>query len=239
MEIKKRPDLELDNNRLTNWLMGCIWAVAVLFVAFEWNMGGDTKKDNNSHMDDLMYEDDVIPVTQRKHHVASPPPAVTSVQAQELKVVTNDTPVPDETVQAENAGKQPVVVGVGDAAVAQATKTEAGAATDEEQDDDNLFQSAEDMPEFPGGMEALMKWLSDNIKYPQLCMMHQIQGKVVGRFIVNKDGTVSDVTIVTSVDPLLDKEALRVLTKMPHWKAGRIKGKPVRVMFTMPILFKL
>ena len=84
-----------------------------------------------------------------------------------------------------------------------------------------------------------MKWLTKNLRYPPAAQQHKVQGKVVAQFIVNKDGTVSDIEILKPVDPSLDREALRVLRMMPKWKAGMQDAKPCRTQVCIPIVFKL
>lgn len=106
-------------------------------------------------------------------------------------------------------------------------------------DDETVHDVVEQMPSFPGGMAALMSWLSGNIQYPQTALMNKISGRVVVSFVVNKDGSISDAKIVKSMDPALDKEAIRVVSSMPNWIPGRQKGKPVRVKYTLPITFRL
>ncbi len=103
---------------------------------------------------------------------------------------------------------------------------------------ETVFQVVEEAPEFPGGMAELMKYLQENIKYPTICQEQGIQGRVIVQFIVEKDGSLSDIQVTKSVNPYLDKEALRVVSTMPKWKAGRQKGKPVRVRYTLPVTFK-
>ena len=104
---------------------------------------------------------------------------------------------------------------------------------------DMVFDVVEVMPQFPGGQIAMLKYLMENIKYPEQAMKEGIQGRVTVRFIVEKDGSISNVKPVLSVHPLLDKEAVRVVKSMPKWSPGKQKGKPVRVQFNVPVMFKL
>jgi protein TonB len=97
----------------------------------------------------------------------------------------------------------------------------------------------EQLPEFPGGIVAFMKWLTKNLMYPQSARQKKIEGKVVVAFIVNKDGSISDAKVVSPVSPELDKEALRLMSLMPRWEPGIENGKPCRTMFVIPIVFKL
>ena len=97
----------------------------------------------------------------------------------------------------------------------------------------------EQMPEFPGGQAALLKWTANNIRYPTIAEENGIQGVVVCTFVIERDGSITDVQVARSIDPSLDKEAMRVLRKMPKWKPGMMKGLPVRVLYTVPVTFKL
>lgn len=98
---------------------------------------------------------------------------------------------------------------------------------------------AEQMPRFPGEAADLMKWLSNNIKYPALAIERHIQGRVIVRFVVRTDGSIDDVTVVKSLEPSCDKEAIRAVKNMPNWIPGRQNGSPVSVYYTLPIQFKL
>ena len=102
-----------------------------------------------------------------------------------------------------------------------------------------IFQVVEEQPMFPGGMEEMMKFLQQNIKYPIEAQEQGKQGRVIVQFVVNKDGSISNDSVVRSVDPLLDAEALRVVRSMPNWKPGKQRGKEVRVRFTLPVSFRL
>lgn len=102
-----------------------------------------------------------------------------------------------------------------------------------------VFDIVEVMPQYPGGQIAMLKYIMENIKYPEQAMKEGIQGRVTVRFIVEKDGSISDVRPVLSVHPLLNKEAVRVVESMPKWSPGKQNGKPVRVRFNVPVMFKL
>jgi len=105
--------------------------------------------------------------------------------------------------------------------------------------DQKVYEEVEEMPEFPGGMEALMKYLSTNIKYPKDAVKQKIEGRVMVTFIVDTDGSISDVKTVKTVYPSIDKESVRVVKKMPKWKPGKKDGRPVRVQYALPIVFRL
>ena len=109
-------------------------------------------------------------------------------------------------------------------------------AKDEEPID---FYKVEEKPVFPGGEKAFYKYLSNNIKYPETAMKNKIQGTVWVKFIIEKDGSISNVKVIRDANPDLNKEALRVIKSMPNWKPGKQNGKPVRVSYQVPIRFSL
>lgn len=108
-----------------------------------------------------------------------------------------------------------------------------------EKKEEEIFVIVENQPEFPGGMGALMKFISDTIRYPVEAQQKGIQGRVICNFVVMKDGSISDLQVVRGVDPLLDAEALRVLKLMPDWKPGKQRGQAVNVRFILPVVFRL
>jgi protein TonB len=107
------------------------------------------------------------------------------------------------------------------------------------QSKDIVFDVVENMPEFPGGQDSLISFLMHTVKYPKEAMSKGIQGRVLAKFIVEKDGQVSTPQVIKSVYPALDEEALRVIRCMPRWKPGKQNGKEVRVFFTLPVTFRL
>jgi TonB family protein len=102
-----------------------------------------------------------------------------------------------------------------------------------------IYEVVEQMPHFPGGAASLMRYLSENIKYPIQAQMKGISGRVIVSFVVEPDGTFSDLRVIRSVDPILDKEALRVVRDMPRWIPGKQDGKPVRARYNVPVSFRL
>ena len=103
----------------------------------------------------------------------------------------------------------------------------------------DVFDVVEEMPQYPGGPQALFKFLGENVQYPAEAEKAGIQGRVIATFVVEKDGSISQPTIVKSVDPLLDAEAIRVISAMPNWIPGKQNGKVVRVKYTVPLSFNL
>ena len=107
------------------------------------------------------------------------------------------------------------------------------------EEETKVFDVVEVMPSFPGGQAALFEWLSKNIKYPVVAEENGVQGRVIVTFVVERNGSITDVQVVKSVDPSLDKEAVRVVKAMPHWIPGKQNGSAVRVKFTVPVTFRL
>ena len=107
------------------------------------------------------------------------------------------------------------------------------------EEENKVFDVVEQMPSFPGGQAALMNYLNSNIKYPVIAEENGIQGRVVVQFVVGKDGSISNVHVVKSVDPSLDKEAVRVVKNMPRWIPGKQNGQSVTVRYTLPVTFRL
>ena len=114
-----------------------------------------------------------------------------------------------------------------------------GKPVQKSEEEGEIFLVVEEQRMFPGGMEEMVKFLQKEIKYPKEAMDKKIQGRVIVQFVVNKDGSICEDTVVKSVDPLLDAEALRVVLSMPNWTPGKQKGDPVRVRFTLPVSFRL
>ncbi len=107
------------------------------------------------------------------------------------------------------------------------------------EEETKVFDVVEQMPSFPGGQAALMEYLSKNVKYPVVAQENGVQGRVVVSFVVERDGSITDVKVVKSVDPSLDREATRVISSMPNWIPGKQNGSAVRVKFNVPVSFRL
>ena len=105
--------------------------------------------------------------------------------------------------------------------------------------DETVYRSVEQMPKFPGGEAALMKYLQDHVKYPPEAAKNNVQGHVIVQFVVNKDGSIGEVKVVRSLEENLDKEAIRVIKTLPKFTPGRQDGKAVSVWYTLPVPFKL
>ena len=110
---------------------------------------------------------------------------------------------------------------------------------EEEEEIEEVFLVVEEQPEFPGGMAKLMKYFSDNVRYPVVAAENGIQGRVICQFTVWRDGSIRDIVVVRGVDKSLDKEAVRLIENMPKWKPGKQRGKAVSCKYTVPVSFRL
>ena len=227
MEIKKSPKADLENKKSTWMLIGYVIVLAFMFVAFEWTKR-DIKIDTSQAIADVIFEEEIIPITEQPEEVAPPPPEAPSI-AETLTIVEDDANVEETNIASTEDVGQKVEI-----------KYVPVAVEEEEPEEQTIFEVVEQMPEFPnGGQAGLMQYLAKNIKYPTIAQENGTQGRVTCQFVVNKDGSIVDVKVIRGVDPYLDKEAVRVINTMPKWKPGMQRGKPVRVKFTVPVMFRL
>ena len=225
MQLKKSPKASWEDKKFTYVLMGLVLVLSICYVAFEWTEKEVTKYEVSDT--DFFFEEEIdIQQTTQETPPPPPPPAVQEVEV--LNVVEDDVEV--ETIEINTEDDKDVEVVI-------APPVEAPV---EEEEEEVIFMVVETMPEFPGGQQALFKYLGENVKYPVIAQENGIQGRVICQFVVNKDGSIVDVVVVrSSGEPSLDKEAIRVINSMPKWKPGKQRGKPVRVKYTVPVNFRL
>ena len=227
MEIKKSPKADLESKKSTWLLVGYVIVLAFMVVAFEWTKR-DIKIDTSQAITDVFFEEEIIPITEQPEQVTPPPPEAPSI-AETLTIVEDDADVEETAIVSSEELNQAVEI-----------KYVPVAVEEEEPEEQTIFEVVEQMPEFPnGGMAGLMQYLSKNIKYPTIAQENGTQGRVTVQFVVNKDGSIVDAKVLRGVDPYLDKEAVRVIMGMPKWKPGMQRGKPVRVKYTVPVMFRL
>ena len=228
MEIKKTPKAALENKKSTWLLVGYVIVLAFMFIAFEWTKR-DIKIDTSQAITDLVFEEEIIPITEQPEQAAPPPPPAAPPIAETLTIVEDDADVEETTIATSEETNQAVEI-----------KYVPVAVEEEEPEEQTIFEVVEQMPEFPnGGMAGLMQYLSKNIKYPTIAQENGTQGRVTVQFVVNRDGSIVDAKVLRGVDPYLDKEAIRVISSMPKWKPGMQRGKAVRVKYTVPVMFRL
>ena len=225
MQLKKNPQASLEDKKFTYVLIGLAFVLSICYVAFEWTEKEVTKYEVADT--EFLFEDEIdIQQTTQETPPPPPPPAVQEVEV--LNVVEDD--VETETIEINTEDDKDVEVVI-------APPVEAPV---EEEEEEVVFVVVESMPEFPGGAQAMMRYIAENIKYPVIAQENGIQGRVICQFVVEKDGKVSDIQVVrSSGEASLDKEAQRVIGSMPKWKPGKQRGKPVRVKYTLPVNFRL
>ncbi len=229
MELKKSEKADLESKRGIFLQIGLIFAMAVIFVAFEWKSYDKLDVSTFGKQKVVTEVEEMVQITQQNTPPPPPPPPAPSLT---LNIVDNTAEINDViSIDAEADQNTQVEEYKAPPAFRQAEEKEV-----EEQ---QIFMVVENAPAFPGGDAARMKFLQDNIKYPQMARESGIQGTVYVTFVVERSGAVSDVKILRGIGGGCDEEAVRVVQNMPKWEPGKQRGKPVRVQFNMPIKFTL
>ncbi len=228
MELKKNPKADLEKSKSIFFLIGLAVALAVVLVAFSVS---STKAvvEELERVEEVNFEDEVVQQTrQEKPPEATPPPPPQQV-VEVLNIVDDKQDIDEEFVPQ-------------DAEATEETEVEIPTAVIEEKKEEveeEIFMVVEKMPEFPGGDLGLRKYIATHVKYPNVARESGIEGKVYLRFCVTSTGAVKKVSVLRSVDPLLDKEAVRVIKSLPKWTPGEQRGQKVSVWYTVPINFQL
>ena len=225
MQQKKSPQASLEDKKLTYVLIGLVLVLSICYVAFEWTEKEVTKYEVVDT--DFLIEEE-FDIQQTSQETPPPPPPPAPVEVEVLNVVEDDVEVEEIQINTEDDKDVEVVI---------APPVE---PKEEDEEEEVIFVVVESMPEFPGGQQAMMRYIGENIKYPVIAQENGIQGRVICQFVIEKDGKVTDIQVVrSSGEPSLDKEAVRVINSMPKWKPGKQRGKPVRVKYTIPVNFRL
>ncbi|MBR5189387.1 MAG: energy transducer TonB [Paludibacteraceae bacterium] len=227
MEIKKSPKANLEDKRLTFIFMGLIVALAILYTAFEWTQREITVHEADN--EDFLIEEEIQIDQTFQEETPPPPPEPEEVPEviEEIKIVEDDVETEEVNFSTEDT-KEAVEI-----------KQVVIEEEEEEEEIEEVFLVVEEQPEFPGGMAKLMKYFSDNVRYPVVAAENGIQGRVICQFTVWRDGSIRDIVVVRGVDKSLDKEAVRLIENMPKWKPGKQRGKEVSCKFTVPVSFRL
>ena len=232
MEIKKSTKADLDGKRMQGFLLGVILVLTMLFVALEYDWTTSSSDYDFDALENIVKELDLEALKEEERIPLIKEQVVERPQsADKLNVVEDE---PEVELKDEIAPPEDVELKTVD----EVENPEQPTVVDMELNPLN-FRIVEELPEFPGGATAFMKWLTNNLRYPPTAQQRKVEGKVVAQFIVNTDGSISNIELVTRVDPNLDREALRVLRMMPQWKAGKQNDKPCRTQVCIPIVFKL
>lgn len=228
MEVKKSNTANLENQRVQGFLLGLIVVLAAVFVALEWNssdsgwtfFADDEDLEAEMELSPLKRDQDEIPMMLPQEQKAEQP------KSEQLNLVEEDVELPPPV--------EPELMEKPDPEAEAEEKPEVVDMYNEPVD----FRVVEDLPQFPGGAAEFVKWLTKNLKYPESAAKRKVKGKVVAQFIVNKDGSVSDLELTEKLDPTCDAEVMRVLRMMPNWQAGMMNAKPCRTKVCIPIVFR-
>ena len=230
METKKSHQADLEGRRIQGFLLGLILVLALLFVALEWNSDAgwsffeqEDDIEAELELEPLKREDDQIPMMLPQEPKEEQP------KSEELRVVEDDVElVPEIAQDTPNPEIQ-------ETPVSEEPQPEVVDMYDKPMD----IRVVEDLPQFPGGAAEFMKWLTKNLKYPATAQQQKVKGRVVAEFIVNKDGSVTDLQLVEHLNLACDNEVLRVLRMMPNWEPGFMNAKPCRTKVCIPVVFNM
>lgn len=226
METLKTSKANLENKRFIFWEVGLVIALLLIFFAFRLKIDPPSKNITSNYYSSQIAEEMVPVTTQERKQVPPPPTKKISI----IHIVENDKDVEtDLQINVE---------------VDQDTEIEeyipfVPEEEEEVLEEEQIFVIVESMPSFPGGYEEMMKYLRDNIRYPNLAKESGIQGRVFVAFVVETDGSVTDVQILRGIGGGCDEEAIRVVDNMPRWEPGKQRNITVRVRFNLPIKFTL
>jgi periplasmic protein TonB len=224
MDTKKSSKADLESKRVLFIQLGLIITLAIVLVAFEWKTYDRVLTDLGER-DVVEIPEEMVEITRQEQ---PPPPPEPPPQTTQFKIVEDDVEIEDDFII--------------DADVDMETEIEAyipPVFEEEVVEEEEIFIVVEDQPEFPGGDEARIRFLSENIRYPQMARESGIQGIVFVTFVVETDGSITNVRVLRGIGGGCDEEAIRVIKSMPQWKPGRQRGRAVRVQFNMPIRFTL
>jgi periplasmic protein TonB len=228
MEQKKSKKADLEKRRNTFFLLGLVVALGSALLAFEWKTA-PLKFESLGELQNVEVEEVIIPVTREKHVQPPPPPPPPQV-IDMLNIVDDEVDIDDELNIEDSEADDNTFIDV-----APIIET-----SEEEEVVDQIFLNILEEPaEFPGGDRALIKYLTDHVRYPVIAQENGIQGKVYVRFVVDEQGSAADAKIIRGVDPSLDAEALRVINSLPSFKPGKQHGRAVKVYYNSVINFQL
>ncbi|GHS85058.1 protein TonB [Bacteroidia bacterium] len=226
MEKKKTDKADLENKRSLFIEIGLVFTLAVVLFAFEWKSYDTAEVKDNGQTEIIVDEEEIIQ-TEQNNEPPPPPPPVQNVT--EIEIVDDDKEIENEIdINADDDQKN-----------AADTYVEPIVTEEKEEVEMTIFQVVEENPGYPGGEEARQLYLTSNIKYPAIARESGISGTIYLTFVVERDGSITDVQVLRGIGGGCDEEALRVTKNMPKWSPGKQRGKPVRVQFTMPVKFVL
>lgn len=227
MEPKKSPKADLENKKSLFLEIGLIFALIFCLIALEWT-SGQRRASAYDNMSEEAIEEEQVPVTEETPPEQAPPPEPTVTDL--FEIVENDVVLNNDVNFQDDETSEDKVVEIY-APVIQAQ---------EEETEEEIFVIVEDMPKFKGGdINNFREWVQKRVRYPELAAENGIQGRVFISFVVEPTGNVTNVTVTRSVDPLLDEAAKEAVMASPKWEPGMQRGRPVRVRYSIPIIFQL
>ena len=225
MEEKKSPKANLENKKLMFMQIGMIISLLIAWLAFEHKSYDKREIDESLLNREVVLDEEMVEITKQEEQ--KPQPVETPQQTTQLEIVDDDVDTEDLNINAEVEQNEVIEEYV------------APEVVEEEVSETEIFQIVEEMPSFPGGEGKLMEYVAKNIKYPQIARETGIQGRVFVGFVVEPDGSISNVKLLRGIGGGCDEEAMRVIKSLPKWKPGKQRGKPVRVSYQIPVFFKL
>ena len=225
MEEKKSPKANLENKKLMFMQIGLIISLLIAWLAFDYKSYDKRQIDESLLNREVVLDEEMVEITKQEEQ--KPQPMETPQQTTQLEIVDDDVETEDLNINAEVEQNEVIEEYV------------APEVVEEEVVEQEIFQIVEEMPAFPGGEAKLMEYVGKNIKYPQIARETGIQGRVFIGFVVEPDGSVSNVKLLRGIGGGCDEEAMRVVKSMPKWKPGKQRGKAVRVSYQIPVFFKL
>ncbi|PSR01915.1 MAG: energy transducer TonB [Bacteroidetes bacterium SW_11_45_7] len=218
--MKKYPEADVNNYWWTFFLTGSMISLAIVITAFEWTTYNKVTKDLGEvkKMDQFEVEP---PQTKRKQKPPPPPPPPKIKEVEDDKILEDEPEIQDIDIEEE-----------------QAVDIPEAPAQEEETDEQKVFKIVEDMPKFPGGQKELQKYLAQ-IKYPPIAKENDIEGKIYVRFVIDKQGNVTNVSVARGSEKILNEAAVKHVQNMPKWQPGKQRGEKVKVQYVVPISFQL
>ena len=205
--------------------IGLIIALLIAWLAFEHKSYDKRQIDESLLNREVVLDEEMVEITKQEEQ--KPQPVEQPQQTTQLEIVDDNVETEDININAEVEQNEVIEEYV------------APEVVEEEVVEQEIFQIVEEMPAFPGGEAKLMEYVGKNIKYPQIARETGIQGRVFVGFVVEPDGSVSNVKILRGIGGGCDEEAMRVIKSLPKWKPGKQRGKAVRVSYQIPVFFKL
>lgn len=227
IEVKKSHMADLERKRPVRLLMGMAIAIVMFVVAMEYSVNGSDYLFDSNFLDEIAEDMEFIPPIQQPLSVEEEEEVKKSDQLEVVEEVYENEKLDEEE-------SKPVLLEEEEVPDEITDEITESVLIEEKEDDIVAPKDLDALPVFPGNLQV---WFTEHLKYPESAKKDKVEGKVFISFIVNADGSVSDVKVAKSADPRLDKEAVRVVEMMPKWQPGQLNGKPCRTVAHIPVIF--